>query len=52
MIYLCSDCGNEFEGDGGTSTCPNCGAGKDAFIMQPFSVISECEAFCNVSEEE
>lgn len=43
MIYLCSDCGSEFEGNENTEFCPVCKAGKDAFVMQPFNVISEFE---------
>ena len=50
MIYLCSDCGLEFEGDEHTEECPTCKAGKDAFVIQPFNVMSEFESHTNLND--
>jgi len=51
MIFMCSDCGYEFEGDSNTEKCPTCGAGKDGFIIQPYNVMSEFETY-TVNEED
>ena len=50
MIIICSDCGHEFEGDASTDRCPECGAGKDAFVVQPFNVMSEFESHTNLND--
>lgn len=51
MTFLCSDCANEFDGNEYTEKCPFCGAEKDAFVMQPLTVMSECESHLNINND-
>ena len=44
MIYQCSGCGNEFDGELHTEQCPVCKADKSHFVQQPFNVLSEMES--------
>ncbi len=52
MIYQCSNCGNEFEGDPGvTEKCPCCSADKTHFVAQPFNVLSEMELHSDMGDD-
>lgn len=50
MIYMCGECGYEFEGSEFVHKCPTCGADEESFIIQPFNVMSDLQAFDNVNE--
>jgi rubredoxin len=53
MIYQCSNCGNEFEGEYGVTTnCPACNADRSHFVEQPFNVLSEMESHYDLDDDE
>ncbi len=53
MIYQCSNCGTEFEGEHGvTKECPSCRAGISQLVAQPFNVLSEMEAHSNMDDDD
>ena len=52
MIFLCSKCGFEFEGDEFTDKCLTCGAGKEYFIIQPFGVVDDIRNYPSFDNNE